>query len=296
METNNAQPRSRPGGGRLINTPYINNLLASTNGLTAPGGGDVPSDYPPFPASPFVSFQIDFCNIRELLSKFVPVEHHFSSDKLHLLFLTETQVDGDCDSDRFSVDSYCLYSHFSAKGGCCAYVHNDVIHTRVPDLESSEFSTIWLKLSQNSMTKFFCSVYLSPNSTNYPKFFDYLNSKIEHILSTHPFAEITILGDFNVHHRQWFSSNSTDTPGELAFNFSICNDIEQMVQTPTRLPDRLGDVPNLLDLFLTSIPSAYSVETCPPLGTSDHLLISSTCSITHSRSLERPPPSARRRL
>ena len=224
------------------------------------------------------------------------MEHHLSSASPHLLFLTETQVDGGSDSDRFSVDSYCLYPHFTAKGGCCAYVRNDVINSRVQDLESSEFSTIWLKLSLHSTTKFFCSVYLSPNSTDYPKFFDYLNSKIEHILSSNPFAEVTILGDFNVHHRQWLSSNSTDRPGKLAFYFSINNDLEQLVQCPTRYPDRYGDVPNLLDLFLTSNPSAYTVETFLPLGTSDHLLISSTCPIAPSRPLERPPPSARRRL
>jgi hypothetical protein len=100
-------------------------------------------------------------------------------------------------------------------------VRNDVICSRVSDLESPEFSTLWLKLSCNSTTKFICSVYLSPNSTDYPKFFDYLNSKIEHILSSSPFSEIIVLGDFNVHHRQWLSSSSHDPAGELAFNFSI---------------------------------------------------------------------------
>ncbi len=37
----------------------------------------------------------------------------------------------------------------------------------------------------------------------YVKFFDYLNSKVEHILTHSPFAEISILGDFNVHHQLW---------------------------------------------------------------------------------------------
>ena len=105
----------------------------------------------------------------------------------------------------------------------------DVTYSRVSDLESSEFSTLWLRLSCQSTTKFICSVYLSPNSTDYPKFFDYLNSKIEHILSNSPFSEIIILGDFNVHHRQWLSSNSHDSAGELAFDFSIENNLEQLV-------------------------------------------------------------------
>ena len=45
------------------------------------------------------------------------------------------------------------------------------------------------------------------------------------------------------------------------------------MQFPTRIPDRL-------DLFLNSNPSAYSVKVSSPLGSSDHNLISVTCSIT----------------
>ena len=242
------------------------------------------------------SFFINFCNIRGLFTNFHFVEHHLSSSRPHLLFLTETQVSECSDSKPYSVSSYCLYPQFSAKGGCCAYVRNDVVCSRVSNLESSEFSTLWLKLSCNSTTKFICSVYLSPNSTDYPKFFHYLNSKIEHILSSSPFSEIIILGDFNVHHRQWLSSSSHDPAGELAFQFSIQNNLEQLVHLPTRIPDRLGDEPNILDLFLTSNPSPYTVKLFPPLGSSDHLLISVSCPVSSSLPQERPAPSARRRL
>jgi exonuclease III len=242
------------------------------------------------------SFFINFCNVRGLDSNFLFVEHHLSSSKPHLLFLTETQMSELADSNPFSVDSYCLYTQFSSKGGCCAYVRNDVTCSRVSNLESSEFSTLWLRLSCQSTTKFICAVYLSPNSTDYPKFFNYLNSKIEHILSLSPFSEIIILGDFNVHHRQWLSSSSQDQAGELAFDFSIHNCLEQLVQLPTRIPDRIGDKPNILDLFMTSNPSPYSVKLFPPLGSSDHLLISVSSPISSSLPQERPPPSARRRL
>jgi hypothetical protein len=200
------------------------------------------------------------------------------------------------DSEPYSIPSYYLYTQFSAKGGCCGYVRNDSICSRVSDLESSEFSTLWLRLSCQSTTKFICAVYLSPNSTDYPKFFEYLNSKIEHILSSSPFCEIIILGDFNVHHRQWLSSRTQDRAGELAYQFSIQNDLEQLVQAPTRYPDRHGDQPNLLDLFLTTNPLPYTVNLFSPLGSSDHRLISVSNSISSSLPQERPPPSARRRF
>ncbi|MPC32108.1 hypothetical protein E2C01_025413 [Portunus trituberculatus] len=61
----------------------------------------------------------------------------------------------------------------------------------------------------------------------------------------------------------WLSSPFNDYPGELAFNFAVLHDLEKLVQHPTRIPDCLGDTPNILDLFLTSNPSAYAL-TDPP--------------------------------
>ena len=50
---------------------------------------------------------------------------------------------------------------------------------------------------------------------------------MEYILSHFSYAEISILGDFNVHHKLWLSSSFTDKPGEQeAFNFTILHDIE----------------------------------------------------------------------
>ncbi|MPC23969.1 hypothetical protein E2C01_017038 [Portunus trituberculatus] len=43
-------------------------------------------------------FYINFCNIRVLRSNFQSVEHHLSSTKPHLLFLTETKL---CETHEF---------------------------------------------------------------------------------------------------------------------------------------------------------------------------------------------------
>ena len=80
----------------------------------------------------------------------------------------------------FSVPSYFLYPDFQSKAGCCAYVRNDITCSRAHNLDSSELFTIWLKLQCHSLTKLICAVYISPNS------FDYLTSKVEHILSYFP--------------------------------------------------------------------------------------------------------------
>ena len=46
------------------------------------------------------------------------------------------------------------------------------------------------------------------------------------------------------------------------------------MQHVTRIPDRSGDMPNILNLFLTSNPSAYFVKLSSSLGSSDHSFIS----------------------
>ncbi|MPC61811.1 hypothetical protein E2C01_055888 [Portunus trituberculatus] len=42
----------------------------------------------------------------------------------------------------------------------------------------------------------------------------------------------------------------------ILMNFAILHDLQQLVQHPTRIPDRLGDTPSILDFFLASNPSA----------------------------------------
>ncbi|MPC53662.1 hypothetical protein E2C01_047560 [Portunus trituberculatus] len=78
----------------------------------------------------------------------------------------------------------------------------------------------------------------------------------------------------------WFSSPFTDYLGELAFNFAYLHDLEQLVQHPTHIPDCLADTPSILDLFLTSNPSAYAVTLSSLLGSYNHNLISVSCPIS----------------
>ena len=77
-----------------------------------------------------------------------------------------------------------------------------------------------------------------------------------------------VFGDFNVHHKDWLTfSGGTDRPGELCYNFSFSNDLTQIVNFPTRIPDCDSPSPALLDLFLSSDAMAF-----PPLGNSDHVV------------------------
>ena len=84
-----------------------------------------------------------------------------------------------------------------------------------------------------------------------------------------------MFGDFNVHHRDWLTySSETDRPVELCYNFSISNDLTQIVNFRTRIPDCDSHSPTLLDLFLSSDASICSTMAFPPLGNSDHVVVS----------------------
>ena len=84
-----------------------------------------------------------------------------------------------------------------------------------------------------------------------------------------------IFGDFNVHHKDWLTySGGTDRLGELCRNFSISNDLTQIVNFPTWITDYDSHSPALLDLFISSDASICSTMAFPPLGNSDHVVVS----------------------
>ena len=98
-------------------------------------------------------------------------------------------------------------------------------------------------------------------------------SNIDEILSINPSANVFVFGDFNVHHKDWLTySGGTDRPGELCYNFSISNDLIQMVNFPTQIPDCDSHSPALLDLFISSGTSICSTMAFPPLGNSDRIV------------------------
>ena len=105
--------------------------------------------------------------------------------------------------------------------------------------------------------------------------FDSISSNIDEFLLTNPSVNMFAFGNFTVHHKDWLTySNATNRPGELCYNFSISNDLTQMVNFPTRILDCDSHSPALLDLFISSDASICSTMAFPPLGNSDHVVVS----------------------
>ena len=105
--------------------------------------------------------------------------------------------------------------------------------------------------------------------------FDSISFTIDEVLSINPSANVLLFRDFNVHHKNWLTySGGTDGPGELCYNFSISNNLIQIVNFPTWIPDCDSHSPALLDLFISSDASICSAKAFPPLGNSDHVVVS----------------------
>ena len=121
---------------------------------------------------------------------------------------------------------------------------------------------------------YFFFLYQLPSSSLCTVFYS-ISSNIDEVLSINPFANVFVFGNFNIHHKDWLTySGGTDRPGELCYNFSTSNDLTQMVNFPTRIPDCDSRSPALLDLFLSSDASNCSTMAFPPLGKSDHVVVS----------------------
>ena len=103
--------------------------------------------------------------------------------------------------------------------------------------------------------------------------FRFYFSNIDEVLSINPSTNVFVFGDFNAHLKDCLIySGGTGRPGELCFSFSTTNDLTQMVNFPTRIPDCDSHSPAVLDLFLSSDASICSTMAFPPLGYSDHVV------------------------
>ena len=193
------------------------------------------------------------------------------------LALCETNLDDSIDSGNFSVRGYLPLirkdsgTHMHA---LVVYVKEGLPFARDLSLGNSADSYLCFQLDLLHSVSYFFFLYRSPSSA-LCMVFDSISANIDEVLSIIPSANVFVFGDFNVHHKDWLTySSRTDRPGELCYNFSISNDLTQMLDFPTRIPDCDSHSPALLDLFLSSDASICSTMAFPPLENSDNVVVS----------------------
>ena len=223
------------------------------------------------------SLKLSFTNIRGLLSNFVDCEFFLESNSPDILALCETNLDVSIAFGNLSVTGYLPLIRKDSSThmhGLAVYVKEDLPFARDLSLENSADSYFCFRLALLHSVSYFFFLYRSP-SLSLCTVFDSISSNIDEVLSINPSANVFVFGDFNVHHKDWLTySGGTDRPGELCYNFSISNDLTQIVNFPIRIPDCDSHSPALLDLFISSDASIFSTMAFPPLGNSDHVVVS----------------------
>ena len=187
----------------------------------------------------------------------------------------ETNLDDSIDSGNFSVTGYLplIRKDSTHMHGLAVYVKEGLPFARDLSLENSADSYLCFRLASLHSVSYFFFLYRSPSSLC--TVFDSISSNIDEVLSINTSANVFVFGDFNVHHKDWLTySGGTARPGELCYNFSISNGHTQIVNFPTRIPDCDSHSPALLNLFISSDASICSTMAFPPLGNSDHVVVS----------------------
>ena len=166
--------------------------------------------------------------------------------------------------------------------GLPVYVKEGLPFARDLSLENSADSYLCFRLALLHSVSYFFFLYRSPSS-DLCTVFDSISSNIDEVLSINPSANVFVFGDFNVHHKDWLTySSGTGRPGELCYNFSISDDLTQMVDFSISnyltqmvdFPDYDSHSPALLDLLISSDASICSTMAFSPLGNSDHVVVS----------------------
>ena len=86
---------------------------------------------------------------------------------------------------------------------------------------------------------------------------------------------MSVFGDFNAHQKDWLTYyGGMDRSCELCYNFSISNDLTQMVNFLTQIPVCDSHSLALLDFFLSSDAGIFSTMAFAPLGNSDRVAVS----------------------
>ena len=228
--------------------------------------------------------KLSFTNIWGLCSNFVDCESFLESSSPDIFALCETNLDDSIDSGNFFV-SGCLpliqkdssiHVH-----GLAVYVKEGLPFALDLSLEKSTdfYFCLWLALLHWVSYVFF--FYWSPSSylcmVSYSIYYLILLFCIDEVFSINLSANVFMFGDFNIHHRTGLLIlvELIDLVNSVIFLLKkISNNLTQLVNFPTQIPDFDSHSPALLDSLLSSHASICFTMAFPTLGNPDHVVVS----------------------
>ncbi|XP_026050145.1 uncharacterized protein LOC113037368 [Astatotilapia calliptera] len=213
------------------------------------------------------NLRIAHLNIRSLRNKIPDVHHILTRDKIHVLALTETQLDKNVKNFELTINNYKLYrkdrnngNGKRAWGGVALYVRDQIpVKKDLPNLSDVEMIWIEIFLPHTKPVLIGCC-YRPPKSTT--EYLEKICRSIEQVLN--PEKDIFLLGDFNI---DWLSNSSLK---EKITCFTHPMGLKQIVDYPTRFGKCIDHIYTNIHELCETPP-----EHPPPIitGCSDHNLV-----------------------
>ena len=135
--------------------------------------------------------------------------------------------------------------------GLEVYVNEELPFAQDLSLENSVDSCLYFRLALLHSVSYLFFLYQSLSLSLFTVF-DAISSNMDGVLLINPSDNEFIYGDYNIHHKDWLKySGGNDSACEVCYNFSVSNELTQMVNFPTLIPDRDSHSPAFLDLFIS---------------------------------------------
>ena len=225
----------------------------------------------------YKSLKCWYTNADSMSNKFNELKSTLFTDKPDIVAVTEVNCKFSASNVDFNIDGYKTIQSTTTNShqrGVCIFINSALGAFQDDTLSSSLFSEsiwCWIPLA-NKNCLLFGVIYRSPNSdiSN----FDNLCSLLTQAVNT-GVSHLLVAGDFNMPHINWSTRSVTSNNVFDGAFLTLLDDlfITQHITFPTRY--RNNQTPSVLDLILSIDQYAVlNVTSLPPLGKSDHIVIS----------------------
>ena len=208
-------------------------------------------------------------NVRGLRTNIGALSHRACRWKADIIIATESLLNSSVPDSYISITGYqeppLRRDRSDGWGGVSIWIRDGIQAQRHEDLEPADQELIWCSVQTQSGVLLLGAAY-RPGSLpgSNCTLFNYLSEHLDNIVQSTKAQRVLILGDFNVHHKEWLNSHSqTDQAGVACKTFCLAHGLEQIVTKETRQN-------NILDLVLVDSPAQFTASVKAHVGTSDH--------------------------
>lgn len=94
-----------------------------------------------------------------------------------------------------------------------------------PSRDPDNFKLMWFTVTLKTRTLLIGAIYRPPSASN--EILDYLDRNTFSVMDEFGAQSVMLIGDFNVHHKEWLGSNVTDAVGRCALKLSNLKQLQQ---------------------------------------------------------------------